>query len=400
MFPAAAMFASSAAANRHDGRLWAFAFTLSLAVNALIAIVAGISILELRKFQPTPELAQKTPPAESVRFIAPESADERPPTTAPDAEPPPQVEPAKGFARTSEDQAADRPEQPSRIGERNTRATSDATPDPTAPALPAQAGVEPLAKGHIETTESRYQDGILAPDAPVTPDQPAPPMPPQPVQPPMPPESSQRGGDPDSPGKMDKTIPPPPLERLATSADPVDVPVAKPEPDESPVPRTPAPPEMPKEGTPDAPPEPDDIKETKPAPPPLPTTTQPPFRGHQRKTTLRGSISRTGRSALDVEDSPLGRYQAAISRAVELEWQRNCVRYRDFITPGFLTVRFSVDPKGNVKGVDFVGSMQSGQQQKGFTLNAIREADIPPMPPELGREYKDESLELIFNFYF
>lgn len=398
MFPGADMIDSPLAANRHDGRLWAFAFGLSLAVNALIVIVAGISILELRKFQPVSQPVP--PPAETVRFIAPELAPVETPATVPAAEPPPPAVPEKGFARTSDDQTADRPDQASRIGERNTRATSDTTPDPTAPALPAQAGVDPLYKGHIETTESRYQDGKLAPDAPVTPDQPAPPMPQQPDQPPAPPETAQRGEETDTPGTADKSVPPPPLEKLATSGNPVDVPVPKPEPDEPPAPRTLTPPEMPKEGTPDAPPNADDLKETKPTPPPKPTTNQPPFRGNQRKTTLRGSISRTGRSALDVEDSPLGRYQAAISRAVELEWQRNCVRYRDFITPGYLSVRFCVDPKGNVKSVDFVGTMQTGQQQKGFTLNSIRDADIPPMPPELGREFKDENLELIFNFYF
>ena len=77
--------------------------------------------------------------------------------------------------------------------------------------------------------------------------------------------------------------------------------------------------------------------------------TDPAFSGFQRKTAVVGSISRTGRSSLDVEDSPLGRYQAAISRAVEQEWQRNCVRHRDFITPGFLTVRFYVEPSGRVR---------------------------------------------------
>lgn len=399
MFPAAAMIATTTAANRHDGRLWAFAFGLSLAVNALLVLVAGISILELRKFQPTPK-PPPPPVADSVRFIAPELVQEEEPVPTPVVEPAPPEEVPKGFARTSDDQISDPPVNASRIGERNTRATSDATPDPTAPALPAQAGVDPLYKGHIETTESRYQDGEIKPDAPLAPDQPSPPMPPQPEQPPAPPETAMRGEKTDTPGTAEKPVPPPPTERLATSSQPVDIPVPKPEPDVPPAPRSLTPPEMPKEGQPDAPPKADDIKETKPASPPKPSTDQPAFRGHQRKTALRGSISRTGRSALDVEDSPLGRYQAAISRAVELEWQRNCIRYRDFITPGYLSVRFFVDAKGNVKSVDFVGTMQTGQQQKGFTLNSIRDADIPPMPPELSRDFKDESLELIFNFYF
>ena len=126
----------------------------------------------------------------------------------------------------------------------------------------------------------------------------------------------------------------------------------------------------------------------------------PAFQGFQRKTAIVGSISRTGRSALEVEDTPLGRYQAAISRAVELEWQRNCVRHRDFITPGFLTVRFFVEPGGNVRSVQFVGDMETGEVQKGFTLNSIRDAEIPPMPQALRKEFTKEPLELIFRFYF
>ena len=131
-----------------------------------------------------------------------------------------------------------------------------------------------------------------------------------------------------------------------------------------------------------------------------PTIADPAMSGVQRKVAIQGSISRTGRSALDVEDSPLGRYQALISRAVELEWQRNCVRHRDFITPGFLTLRFFVEASGKVKTVQFVGEMETGEVQKGFTLNSIRDAKIPAMSGALKKEYAKDPLEIIFNFYF
>ncbi|MEI6179012.1 MAG: hypothetical protein WCS43_19125, partial [Verrucomicrobiota bacterium] len=134
-----------------------------------------------------------------------------------------------------------------------------------------------------------------------------------------------------------------------------------------------------------------------PKPPPPP---DPAFSGFQRKTAVVGSISRTGHSAIDVVDTPLGRYQAAINRAVELEFQRNCVRHRDFITAGFLTVRFFVEPGGKVRSVSFDGDMLAGEIQKGFTLNSVRNAEIPPMPPSLRKEYAKEPLELVFRFHF
>ena len=139
--------------------------------------------------------------------------------------------------------------------------------------------------------------------------------------------------------------------------------------------------------------------EEKPKPTPAPID-DPAFRGNQNKTAIQGNISRTGRSALDVADSPMGRYQAAISRAVEKEWQINCVKRRDFIVPGYLTVRFYVETDGRVKSVQFVGDIEGGEVQKGFTLQSIRDAPIPPMPAEVKKEMGGDALELLFNFYF
>ena len=401
MFPPLAMTYQLSPAQRNDGRLWAVAFGLSLLLNAVILLLTGISILHLERFRPV-EIVTK--PAERIQIIAPELA--QPPPNPATAAAEPEIAPPSDppFARTSDDQRSQRPEQPSFIGERDTRATSDTTPDPTAPAMPAQAGIDPRYPGDMETTESRYQDGELVPDSPMGPDSPTSPAPLAPTPPITPPATANKGVQTPTPGTADEHSSPPPPERLATSSHPVEIPVPKPVPDENP---KPGPVQRQKEGQPDGQVNQDEIKETPVPSPPQNTPKPPAFRGYQQKTAIRGSISRTGRSALDVEDNALGRYQAVISRAVELEWQRNCVRYRDFITPGFLTVRFFVDSKGKVRSVDFIEVMksgplqkESGQQQKGFTLNSIREAAIPAMPPELRKDFLEEPLELIFNFYF
>jgi hypothetical protein len=339
---------------------------LSVGANAgLVVALSHEHIRSLlfmnRNFQmPSP------PPVETVLTILAEPAADTPPAGL--------VEEKPRFARTSEDQRGERPEKPAFIGERDTTATSDRAPDPTAPDLPSQAGIEPRDKSDIETTESDYQDGELATDAqPVTaaatlaPEQPAP-------------------AEPAESGTPAAVEPP---EDLVQGPNPVDVPVPELLPPDEP---KPTPPEKTRADIVESPPE------KQPAPDAAPAEAG--FRGYQRKTAVRGSISRTGRSSLDVADSPLGRYQALVSRAVELEWQRNCVRHRDFITPGFLTVRFHVNTSGKVRSVEFVGEMETGEIQKGFTLNSIRNAAIPPMPPALRREFGEDPLELIFNFYF
>ena len=143
------------------------------------------------------------------------------------------------------------------------------------------------------------------------------------------------------------------------------------------------------------------IDDPKPATKPSPAAVNDPaFRGNQSKTAIHGSISRTGRSALDVVDTPMGRYHAQISRAVELEWQRNCVRRRDYIVPGYLTARFFLNAEGRVTSVNLIGEIEGGEIQKGFTLDSIREAEIKPMPADVLKELEGNSLELIFNFYF
>jgi hypothetical protein len=377
------MSALTSTPQRRDARLWAIAAGLSLLLNALILLTVGLLSVNpffLRK--PPPLAATPPPPAEQVIKIFPEIATAPPLVEAP-AE-------APRFARTAPDQTAPRPEAPAFIGERDTRATSDRAPDRTAPPLPSQAGIEPRNPQDFETTESRYQDGALSAD-PSPPSEisaaPAPAMESAAVA------AAPAGERVETPGTHETLSAPPPRERLLDGPNPVDIPVLPDQPEIAQA--KPAPLERPREG--EKPVDPADA--TKPTPPAA-KPADPAFSGNQRKTAIRGSISRSGRSALDVADSPLGRYQALISRAVELEWQRNCMRHRDFITPGYLTVRFFVETSGRVRSVQFVGEMETGEVQKGFTLNSIRNAEIPPMPPALRKEFASEPLELIFNFYF
>ena len=96
----------------------------------------------------------------------------------------------------------------------------------------------------------------------------------------------------------------------------------------------------------------------------------------------------------------LGRYHAAVSRAVEKEWQLNCVRNRDYITPGMLTMSFMLDAKGKVKEIRVVEDLQVGTIPKGFTLNAINDAEIPAMPADLKKQLNGEPLELLYRFSF
>ena len=124
------------------------------------------------------------------------------------------------------------------------------------------------------------------------------------------------------------------------------------------------------------------------------------FRGYSRQTRITGSINRQGKSALNVKNSPLGRYQALISKAVELQWRRNCEQHRDHIVPGVISIRFYVDQSGGVSGIKFQEVIGANFIERGFTQRALRQVELPKMPESVLKELKGESLELIYNFYF
>lgn len=366
-----------------DGTLWLAALAMALLLNVLLLLAVGFTMLESAVFMRQPTVAVEEP-KETVATIFAQLAETKP------AEP--DVSAERQFARTSDDQISPPTENPAFIGERNTQATSERAPDAAAPPLPSQAGID---RDDLETTTSKYQDGSLdTPPAPsdasetATMPEASPAIATEPSQQTSPPtESAITGQDPT------RSTPPPP-EKLLSGPNPVDIPIPRPAPEPDLI--KPTPEQRPAPSASATP----DVSEIKPSTKPAKPVNDPAFKGNQRKSAIMGSISRTGRSALDVEDTPLGRYEAAISRAVEQEWQRNCMRHRDLIVPGYLTVRFFVLPTGKVKSVQFVGDMETGEVQKGFTYNSIREAAIPPMPQALRKDYEKEPLELIFRFYF
>lgn len=392
--------------HRHpDWQLWLLAFGFALLTAGLALVLLVLMILRLDwgiEIQQPPKADES-----NVATLYLEPVTQRAKEAKPQQKP---------FARTSADQPESTEKTNERIGERSTRATSDREADATAPALPSQYGIEPR-DAEIETTESQYQDGELTDTAPLSPAAQGPPSSASSESPLSAPsheaqsstqnELQNRPLEIDNPPEappIDESEPtlseerslPPSRETLLQGPETVEVDVPLEEGDSQRPRETPQ--HQLEQSAADVQPRPQELaaNPASMAAQPKPKT----FRGNQRKTAVIGSISRTGRSALNVDDTELGRYQAAISKAVELEWQRNCMRYRDYIIPGFMTVHFYVESTGRVRSQKLVGEMVGGEVQKGFTLSSIRDAEIPAMPKELAEAYEGETLELVFRFYF
>ena len=118
------------------------------------------------------------------------------------------------------------------------------------------------------------------------------------------------------------------------------------------------------------------------------------------RTKIQGSIRRRGQSSLDVEDTPAGRYIGSVNKSIERAWQRECILRREHILPGSLSVSFTLDQEGKVTGFRFDSRVQGGAIQEGFTMLAVKNAEIPAMPAEMIETLNSEELELSLTFYF
>ncbi len=303
------------------------------------------------------------------------------------------------YIRTTQNDAApDKPKAAAFVSDRNTTASSikAAAPDGKEP-MPTTNGI---AIPMRELANRDYRDGAIKEDAAKTspgslgmiaPPPPAPPQPPAP--PPQPPQPVQPQVV--AKAKPDAT----PLSKMMEEADkdlartdmnrlplevrkptPMDPP--KKEPDVPPV--TPPKPQM--RETADSPPQ--TIPKAIPVSDPVMKTTSRPqddaFMPFTRTSEAKGTISNRGATdAVDAEETPKGRYIRQVTGQVEKKWHLYRVLKRDSVTYGSLKVEFYVNKKGKVEDLRIVNDRESNPLLSEFTVRAIRDAEIPPIPKDV-----------------
>lgn len=348
------------------------------------------------------EVEEKPPEPETFLEIRPEMFEQVPAPEPPVEEPPAPAEPSERFMATNEGQeTAERPEDTRYFGERNTLAASSADAVEDALPVPSQDGREPRREDEMELMDTDFADGETegTPGAPgdfgrgetessaegeaVAEEMVAEP---EPVEESLPePDTEQETAE-------DR------LERAREEARQLlsldeSVPARMrediPEPKEEPAPEEQIP--EPKE-------------EKKPSASaggrPGERGTENGYQREARKNRMHGSIRRSGKSAVDVEDSVMGRYLAEVNKQIEKAWQRECIMRREHIMPGVLTVRFTIEADGGVGGFRFESRIAGGAIQEGFTMRAVQKADIPEMNAELKGELEGEPMEMYLTFYF
>lgn len=281
------------------------------------------------------------------------------------------------FASTSPDQAGTPDTPTDLLGERDTRAASELAPTAGAPDdLPSQSGKAPLHPDHIETVTKTYQDGSVGMDS-------------HGQETDRPQEATAGGKESLAPEELKVPKPVKPQESLEKKDEYLKQGelLARKQEEKK----------QENEAQKLASKKSDEESRGKEK---NQDTKKNTFSEYKSKTKVTGSISRSGKSALNVKNSPLGRYQALVSKAVELQWRRNCAQHSDHIVPGVISLRFYVDKKGEVSGIKFQDVVGANYIERGFTQRAIRQAEIPKMPKAVLKELKGDPLELIYNFYF
>ncbi len=302
--------------------------------------------------------------------------------------------PAETFIRTDDlPEVAPTPGTKRFISDRDTRASSAAVPDPAGAAHEiSQEGIDVPA---VEVIRREQVDGEEEETAATAEAALAAATPPPPPSPPLPNERATPLREP-----APSTPPPPPAENIALAPE-ADVTIDPGKPAE----KTPAPADDPRtEKKPPAPALRDATALTPPPPVPLLEPPRPSARprpsgavSQRRPTQLRGAISNQGPASVDAENTASGRYMRQVTSAIEAEWHRKRRAHADFVTYGTIKLEFYVNKRGQVESLQIKNRDGANAVMQDFTLNAVLDAKIPPMPPGLGDLMENDRMLITYD---
>lgn len=115
-----------------------------------------------------------------------------------------------------------------------------------------------------------------------------------------------------------------------------------------------------------------------------------------RKRRLSGSITNKGAPSLNAKATPTGKYIAEVTREIERHWRAEVDAHREFVTYANLRVNFSIDRRGKIHDLHITRA-EANAVIKDFTLSAILDAEIPPIPDDLWNTLEAEQIEMNYD---
>jgi len=120
------------------------------------------------------------------------------------------------------------------------------------------------------------------------------------------------------------------------------------------------------------------------------------FSPEERQNVVNGKLTNIGQNAVDAEDTPMGRYQQDIRLAIAKKWHRYRQDNADYVSWGILKLEFRVDRRGNVNGLRILENKANSVLAE-FSVKAIMEAELPPMPEEVVEEVGAGDMKMSYD---
>ncbi|MEO0415217.1 MAG: hypothetical protein AAF226_09730 [Verrucomicrobiota bacterium] len=118
-----------------------------------------------------------------------------------------------------------------------------------------------------------------------------------------------------------------------------------------------------------------------------------------KMSNRNGDITKLGENGVDAESTPVGAYRKKVNDAVGKRWHelRSDPAYAPHISYGMVKLKFRVYSNGKIGNSIKIEKQEASSIVTEFTMKAIREANIPPMPTEV-REYTgSKGLEIKYS---
>lgn len=120
------------------------------------------------------------------------------------------------------------------------------------------------------------------------------------------------------------------------------------------------------------------------------------FTPEERTSVIKGAPLRSGQNAVDAEGTAMGIYKKAVRDVISATWHRYRQDNADFVTWGILKMEFAVEPDGGVKNLHIIKNEANAMLAE-FSLKAIRDAKLPPMPSDVAASVGSEGLVIQYD---
>lgn len=137
----------------------------------------------------------------------------------------------------------------------------------------------------------------------------------------------------------------------------------------------------------------DEIRESAPA---ADAETPGTFATEERQSSNNGNTTVAGADAVDAISTPLGAYKKTVRDIISETWHRYRNEREGLVTWGMLKLEFVVSPTGEVRDLRITKN-EANSTLSEFTLRAIRDSQLPPMPPQVINSVGAEGLTIQYD---